>query len=99
MRKSPAERKKDRPDRLPGRADTQDERLRENMLKRGDTEEMITERLAVDDLEEQFQQHNLVADFTITDDTLNGNTVTNVLQWLLQRLLLLVTLRFIAMVA
>ncbi len=64
--------------------DISDERLRENMLKRGDTEEMITERLAVDDLEEQFQQHNLVADFTITDDTLNGNTVTNVLQWLLQ---------------
>ncbi len=60
------------------------DRLCANMKKRGDSDDMIIGRLASDNLEEQFQQHNLLADFTITDDTLNEDTVTNVMQWLLQ---------------
>lgn len=62
--------------------DISDERLRENMRKRGDTEEMITSRLASDDLDEQFHRHGLLSDFTITDDTLNERTVSNVMWWL-----------------
>lgn len=62
--------------------DISDERLRENMRKRGDTEEMITSRLASDDLDEQFHRHGLLSDFTITDNTLNEKTVSNVMWWL-----------------
>lgn len=64
--------------------DISDERLRENMLKRGDSEEMITSRLAADALNEQFRHHKLVSDCTITDATLNEKTVRIVMQWLLQ---------------
>lgn len=58
------------------------DRLCANMKKRGDSDDMIIKRLVSDDLEEQFQRHNLVADYTITDDTLNGSTVENVMRWL-----------------
>jgi len=64
--------------------DISNERLRENMLKRGDSEEMITSRLAADDLDDQFHRHGLLSDFIITDDTLNEKTVRIVMQWLLQ---------------
>ncbi len=62
--------------------DISDERLRQNMRKRGDTEEMITERLAKDDLEEQFKEYGLVADYTVTDETLDNLTTERVLDWL-----------------
>ena len=51
--------------------DISDERLRANMKVRGDTDEMITERLAADTLDEQFQQSGLEADFVVTDKFLN----------------------------
>jgi guanylate kinase len=59
-----------------------EERLRANMRKRGDTEEMITERLAKDDLEQQFKEYGLEADLTITDDILNESTTQYVMEWL-----------------
>lgn len=62
--------------------DISDQRLRQNMRKRGDTEEMITNRLASDDLEKQFEEHGLVADFIVTDDMLDDSTTTRVLAWL-----------------
>ena len=62
--------------------DISNKRLRENMLKRGDSEEMITSRLAADDLDEQFHRHGLLSDFIITDDELNEHTNMYVRQWL-----------------
>lgn len=51
--------------------DVSDERLRANMRKRGDTDEMITKRLAQDTLKEQFIESGLQPDFTVKDDDLN----------------------------
>jgi guanylate kinase len=65
--------------------DISDERLRANMRKRGDTEDMITKRLESDDLDKQFEEHGLVADLTITDDMLNESTTTHVLAWLQEK--------------
>lgn len=62
--------------------DISDERLRQNMRKRGDTEEMITNRLANDDLDEQFKEHGLVAGYTVTDDLLDEYTTSRVRVWL-----------------
>lgn len=64
--------------------DISDERLRQNMRKRGDTEAMINARLEQDDLEEQFKEYGLVADFTVTDDILNEGTTDRVLAYLLR---------------
>ena len=64
--------------------DITDQRLRENMRKRGDSEDIIEQRLQADDLDLQFKQHNLQADYTITDDTLDTNTTQRVLSWLQQ---------------
>jgi guanylate kinase len=51
--------------------DVSDVRLRANMRKRGDTDEMITKRLAQDTLKEQFIESGLQPDFTVKDDDLN----------------------------
>ena len=51
--------------------DISDERLMENMRKRGDTEEMIVERIAQDTLDKQFEESGLMADFVVTDEMLN----------------------------
>ncbi len=51
--------------------DISDDRLRANMKVRGDTDKMITERLAADTLDDQFRQSCLEADFVVTDKFLN----------------------------
>jgi guanylate kinase len=47
--------------------DISPERLMANMRKRGDTEEMIEERIAKDTLDQQFIDSGLVADLTVDD--------------------------------
>ena len=51
--------------------DISEKRLRENMRKRGDTDEMITKRLAQDTLEQQFKESGLEPNFIVKDDDLN----------------------------
>jgi guanylate kinase len=62
--------------------DISEERLIQNMIARGDTNEMIVERLAQDDLKQQFNETGIVPDYVITDDKLNENTLANVCLWL-----------------
>lgn len=50
--------------------DISDERLRENMLRRGDNPKEIEERLAKDDLDVQFRESGLEADLIIGDNLL-----------------------------
>jgi len=65
--------------------DISENRLMENMIARGDTNEMINERLAQDDLKDQFEQTGIVPDYVITDETLNENTLAYVCLWLEQQ--------------
>lgn len=53
--------------------DISDDKLRENMLRRGDTPEMIEERLAKDDLDKQFELSGLKADIVVIDWMLDDN--------------------------
>lgn len=62
--------------------DISQDRLIQNMRARGDTEVMITKRIAQDDLKQQMIDSGLIADYTITDDTLNENTLSNVFEWI-----------------
>lgn len=56
------------------------ERLMANMRKRGDTEEMITERISQDTLDEQFQQSGLQPDLTVTDEDLDNSKFQRIVQ-------------------
>jgi len=51
--------------------DISDQRLRENMLARGDTEDMISKRFDKDDLDQQFAKSGLSADMVIKDQELS----------------------------
>lgn len=51
--------------------DISEERLRENMRKRGDTEEMITKRIAQDTLDQQFEESGIKPHFVVKDEDLN----------------------------
>lgn len=65
--------------------DISDERLYQNMISRGDDIATIEDRIAKDDLHEQFKKYELVADYTITDNTLDEFTTERVLTWLQQK--------------
>jgi guanylate kinase len=49
------------------------ERVVENMLNRGDSEEMINKRLKSDTISKEFKETGLIPDIEITDEDLNGN--------------------------
>lgn len=59
-----------------------EERLRQNMKKRGDDDEVIEARLAKDTLDKDFEESELVADFVVTDDTLDADTPYRIETWL-----------------
>ena len=51
--------------------DISNERLKENMRSRGDTEEMIEKRISQDTLDEEFVASGLEADMIVYDEDLN----------------------------
>ena len=53
-----------------------------NMDSRGDSKEMIAHRLLNDDLKQQFIDRELVADYVVTDNTLDTWLSMDVLRWL-----------------
>lgn len=57
-------------------------RLAENMQRRGDTDDMITDRLRNDNLDEQFMTSGLEADFIVNDTMLNENLPDVFYKWL-----------------
>lgn len=57
-------------------------KLAENMKSRGDTYDMITNRLRNDKLDEQFAESGLDADFIVQDDMLNEDLPANFYKWL-----------------
>lgn len=57
-------------------------RLRQNMKKRGDSDEMIDARLAKDTLDKDFEESGLTADYTVTDVTLDCDTPYRIETWL-----------------
>lgn len=63
--------------------DITDERIRQNMLKRGDSEQSITNRLKHDDIKEDFENSSLTADFTVTDDLLDETLPEGFINWII----------------
>ena len=62
--------------------DISEQRLMQNMIARGDTNEMIQQRLADDDLKAQFDDSGIIPDYIITDDKLNEDTLAKFCLWL-----------------
>jgi len=62
--------------------DISTERLKENMKKRGDSDESIDARLQTDDLDQQFANLGITADFIVTDEILNTWLGSEVLRWI-----------------
>ena len=55
-----------------------DERLKQNMRSRGDTDEMIDARLAQDTLDKDYENSGIVADYTVFDEDLTDKLAQEV---------------------
>lgn len=64
--------------------DISEDRIRQNMRKRGDSEEMINARLAKDNIKKDFETSNLQPDLTVTDDVLDETLPERFIDWIIK---------------
>lgn len=58
------------------------DKIRENMLKRGDSLEDVKNRLSKDNIAEEFKTYKLKADYEVLDDDLNPDLFDKVYDWM-----------------